>query len=133
MKTEQLLELIRELFDVSEYDEDDRCIVLHSRRNGVLRFERFAQRVLEAAPAVECEPVGEIDRSDDEYFVELYLDNGFPQGFKTGAQVYLHPPNSPDTATRALAISICDHVLSHTHPWAYIDEARKLKEILGAE
>lgn len=57
MKTEQLLELIREHFDVSEYDEDDRCIVLHSRRNGVLRFERFAQRVLEAAPAVEGEPV----------------------------------------------------------------------------
>lgn len=35
MKTEQLLELIREHFDVSEYDEDDRCIVLHSRRKGM--------------------------------------------------------------------------------------------------
>lgn len=51
MKTEQLLELIREGFDIAEYDEVDRCIVLQSRRNGVLRFEKFAQRVIEAAQA----------------------------------------------------------------------------------
>lgn len=38
-----------------------------------------------------------------------------------------------DAETRALAISICEHVLSHTHPWAFIDEAKKLKKLLGAE
>lgn len=41
--------------------------------------------------------------------------------------------NPLDAETRALAISICEHVLSHTHPWAFIDEAKKLKELLGAE
>lgn len=51
MKTEQLLELVREGFDIAEYDEFDRCIVLQSRRTGVFRFERFAQRVVEAAQA----------------------------------------------------------------------------------
>lgn len=47
--------------------------------------------------------------------------------------LYMHPPHSLDAETRALAISICEHVLSHTHPWAFIDEAKKLKKLLGAE
>lgn len=38
-----------------------------------------------------------------------------------------------DAEARALALDICAHVLSHTHPWAYIDEAKKLKKLLGAE
>lgn len=219
MKTEQLLELIREHFDVAEYDEDDRCIVLHSRRNGVFRFERFAKRVLEAAPAVEVEPSGrEVLRNvfalcEDTEDFETNTPNDFLRGRKFEAKrirnaigtwfadecnsrkaapeveptvkesltvgavkpfaytskaglnyenigenygalpvrscmvfgdfdhifdqpIWLHPiikNYSIDAETRALALSICEHVLSHTHPWAFIDEAKKLKKLLGAE
>ena len=105
--------------------------------------------VLEAAPAVKqsakdsltTAPVGYI-RSDTIH----KLSDGPPERkvggyiFKTAnteeratAPLYTEPQPAIDAETRALAIEICDHVLTHTHPWAYIDEAKKLKKLLGAE
>ena len=40
MKTEQLLELIREHFDVAEYSDELEGVVLCSKRVGLWRFER---------------------------------------------------------------------------------------------
>lgn len=157
MKTEQLLELINELFDVAEYDDADRCIVLHSRRNGILRFERFAQRVREAAPAVEP-TVKDSLTVETVPFVQLTapariwlqhsdsdIDNADPfpdHGDVSWCADKINNSDVPyiradlvalDAETRALALDICEHVLSHTHPWAFIDEAKRLKQLLGAE
>lgn len=113
MKTEQLLELIREHFDVSEYDEDDRCIVLHSRRNGVLRFERFAQRVLEAAPAVEGEPTAwliESGSSDGDEDI-VTLNHGVVRRFKRAGHnstpLYTHrQPSLAEKIERIRALKV---------------------------
>lgn len=105
-------------------------------------------RTVPSKPApVECEPVAWQRRTkhDDntctpgwedwqQCTLEKYNEiNSYRSKYYDTRVLYAAPQPAIDAEAKRLALDICDHVLSHTHPWAFIDEAKKLKQLLGAE
>ena len=86
------------------------------------------------AKPVECEPVAWVDVSPGDQDSILYPGYTFfgikklPYGKHN---LFTTPPL--DAETRAMIVSLCNHIREHVHTWSLIGDAENILKKLGTE